>query len=75
MQIGGGAIGIVKGFGVGQMLVEVLTGVFDPPPEFLYVPWTYLVLFAEAASASTGVAVFLTQIPSRRVGVEALRDI
>ncbi len=72
---GGGAIGIVMGFGVAQMLVKVLTGVFDPPPEFLYVPWTYLVLLAVAASASTGVAVFVTQMASRRVGVEALRDI
>jgi len=64
----------VIGFGVAQMLVKVLTGVFDPPPEFLYVPWTYLVLLAVAASASTGVAVFVTQMASRRVGVEALRD-
>ncbi len=72
---GGGASGIVIGFGVAQMLVKVLTGVFDPPPEFLYVPWTYLVLLAVAASASTGVAVFVTQMASRRVGVEALRDI
>ncbi len=62
------------GFGVAQMLVKVLTGVFEPQPD-LYVPWTYLVLFAVAASASTGVAVFLTQMASRRVGVEALRGI
>ncbi|MGH2412148.1 MAG: FtsX-like permease family protein, partial [Microcystaceae cyanobacterium] len=62
--IGGSAFGIVMGFGVAQMLVKVLTGVFDPPPDLLYVPWTYLVLLAVAASVSTGVAVFVTQVAS-----------
>ena len=33
------------------MLVKVLTGVFDPPPEHLAVPWAYLGIVA-------GIAVF-----------------
>ena len=33
------------------MLVKVLTGVFDPPPDALAVPWGYL-----AALAAVGVA-------------------
>jgi putative ABC transport system permease protein len=32
--IGGSVIGVGLGFGVAQMLVKLLTGVFDPPPEF-----------------------------------------
>lgn len=73
--IGGCIIGTVLGFGVAQMLVKVLTGVFDPPPEFLSVPWVYLVLLAGAAIASTGCAVLGIQKASRRIGVEILRDI
>ena len=73
--VGGGVVGIVMGFGVAQMLVKVLTGVFDPPPEVLSVPWSYLVLLILAASTSTGIAILVTQMASRRVVVEALRNI
>ncbi len=73
--IGGGIMGVFIGFGVAQMLVKVLTGVFDPPPDFLSIPWTYLLLLAVAASVSTGVAVSAMRIVDTRVGVEVLRDI
>jgi len=73
--VGGSAFGIVIGFGVALMLVKLLTGVFDPPPDFLSVPWTYLILLAVAASTSTGLAVFVTQKSSYRIGIEVLRDI
>jgi len=71
----GGVVGTILGLSVAQMLVKVLTGVFDPPPELLSVPWFYLVLLAGAAIASTGIAVLGAQNASRRVGVESLRDI
>ena len=73
--VSGSVAGMIIGFGVAQMLVKVLTGVFDPPPDFLSVPWKYLVLLVVAASISTMVAVSAMQIVSCRVGVEALRDI
>jgi putative ABC transport system permease protein len=73
--VGGGVIGTVLGFGVAQMLVKVLTGVFDPPPELLSIPWVYLMLLAGAAIASTAVAIIGAQDASSRVGVEILRDI
>ena len=75
IQVGGGIIGIALGFGIAQMLVTILTGVFDPPPEILSIPWPYLVLMAAAAIASMIAAVLSTQIASRRPVVEALRDI
>ncbi|GAA0906256.1 hypothetical protein GCM10009558_111660 [Virgisporangium aurantiacum] len=34
--------GAAIGFVVSQVLVVVLTGVFDPPPERLAIPWGYL---------------------------------
>jgi putative ABC transport system permease protein len=72
--LGGGAIGVVLGFGVAQMLVKVLTGVFDPPPEVLAVPWSYLVILSTAAAISTALAVAGAQVASRGPAVEALRD-
>ncbi|MBG6136219.1 hypothetical protein [Longispora fulva] len=35
-------LGALLGLGVSQTLVTVLTGVFDPPPDQLSVPWPYL---------------------------------
>lgn len=74
IQVCGGIIGIVLGFGVAQMLVTILTGVFDPPPELLSIPWLYLVLLTAAALVSMITAVLSTQLVSRRPAVEALRD-
>jgi putative ABC transport system permease protein len=75
IQVIGGIIGLVLGFGIAQMLVTILTGVFDPPPEILAVPWLYLILMAAAAIVSMIAAVFSTQLVSRRPAVEALRDL
>jgi putative ABC transport system permease protein len=75
IQVIGGLIGIVLGFGLAQMLVTILTGVFDPPPELLSIPWLYLVLLTTAALVSMIVAVLSTQFVSRRPVVEALRDL
>jgi putative ABC transport system permease protein len=75
IQVSGGIIGIALGFGIAQMLVTILTGVFDPPPETLSVPWLYLVLTATAAIASMVAAVLSTQLASRRPAVEVLRDL
>lgn len=49
--------GVVLGLGAGTLiayvLVKLLSGVFDPPPEMLSVPWLYLVaLIATAAGAA-----------------------
>ncbi len=75
IQIGGGVIGIALGFGVAQMLVTVLTGVFDPPPEYLFIPWLYLVILVGATVASMIAAVLGAQSASRRSVVEALRSL
>ena len=75
IQIGGGLIGIALGFGIAQMLVTILTGVFDPPPEILAIPWLYLLLLAVTSVISTVIAVVSAQTTSRRPIVEAMRDI
>lgn len=40
----GSLIGLGFGFVISELLVKVLKGVFDPPPQFLHVPWTYIAL-------------------------------
>lgn len=73
--LGGGIIGLALGFGLAQMLVTVLTGVFDPAPEALSVPWLYLAALALAGVVSTVVAVLSVRVFSRRAVGEALREI
>lgn len=53
----GTAAGLLGGWGLSLLLVKVLTGVFDPPPAHLAVPWTYLslsVLVTATAVAAAG---------------------
>jgi putative ABC transport system permease protein len=71
----GAAFGIALGFLVAQVLVKVLTGVFDPPPEALVVPWTYLGGLLLAAAASTVLAVAIAERATRRSVVAALREL
>ena len=75
IQLGGGIIGIALGFGIAQMLVTILTGVFDPPPEALNIPWFYLLLLVAAAIVSMIAAILSAQLVSRRPVVEVLRDL
>jgi len=72
---GGALIGTVVGFGMAQMLVTLLTGVFDPPPQSLSVPWIYLAVLAAAAIASVAGAVLGAHAVSRRSIVDALRNV
>lgn len=67
-------IGTTTGLGVAWMLVKVLTGVFDPPPESLAVPWPYLALLGIIAVFFTAVAVWTGRMMIRKSGVSALRD-
>jgi putative ABC transport system permease protein len=76
LMLGGGmVIGMLLGFGVSHILVRVLKGVFDPPPEHLVVPWAYLVLLIVAAVVSTVIAVIGMKKISHRPVVEELRKL
>ncbi|WP_329065071.1 ABC transporter permease [Amycolatopsis sp. NBC_01480] len=69
--LGGGLIA----WGVSQMLVKVLTGVFDPPPSSITVPWAYLALTAAAVAAAVALAAVTSARASTRPAVEELRDL
>ncbi|HEY6887929.1 MAG TPA: ABC transporter permease, partial [Solirubrobacter sp.] len=69
------ALGAAIASGLSVLLVKVLTGVFDPPPDTLAVPWLYLVAAAAVSLAATGVAATLTLRALRRPSIETLRDL
>jgi putative ABC transport system permease protein len=57
------------------VLVDVLTGVFDPPPDFLSIPWGYLIAVVGAIVATVVLAGVVTLRALRRPAIEALRDL
>jgi putative ABC transport system permease protein len=75
MTLGGLASGALIGWTLSQMLVKVLTGVFDPPPSTLSVPWPYLALTVLAALAAIMAAVLNSARTSTRPAVEELREL
>ncbi|MEA2400884.1 MAG: putative transport system permease protein [Thermoleophilaceae bacterium] len=72
---GGLALGAVSAAAISTMLVKVLTGVFDPPPDALSVPWGYLAAVVSLALAAVGAAGALTLRALRRPALEELRDL
>jgi putative ABC transport system permease protein len=71
----GGAIGLAGGLGMAWMLVKLLTGVFDPPPDRLSTPWLYVVGVAFAAFVSIAIAVSGAQRGTGIPAVQRLREL
>jgi putative ABC transport system permease protein len=67
--VGGLLGGAVLGVAVAVVLVKVLTGVFDPPPEALAVPWAYLGMVLALAIAATVVVVLWNRLAANRRAV------
>jgi putative ABC transport system permease protein len=55
--------------------VKVLTGVFDPAPQALTIPWLYLVVLVVAGCVSTVLAVVIAQRVTQHRTIEELRTI
>jgi putative ABC transport system permease protein len=75
LTAGGLAGGALIGWALSEMLVKVLTGVFDPPPASLSVPSGYLILTAGAAVAAVLAAALNGIRSAGRPAVEELRDL
>ena len=73
--ISGTVLGFATGFAIAKMLVKVLTGVFDPAPEGLSIPWLYLIVLIVAGVVSTAIAVMIAQKVTQRRAIEALRTV
>ena len=56
-------VGMVSGLGIGTglawVLVKMMTHVFDPPPETLSIPWSYLSLLAVTGFVAMSISVLL----------------
>jgi putative ABC transport system permease protein len=72
---GGLLLGAVIATGISDMLVKVLTGVFDPPPDVLSVPWSYLAAVTALACGTVAAAGAITLRALRRPAIEELRDL
>jgi putative ABC transport system permease protein len=72
---GGLALGAVTAAVVSEMLVKVLTGVFDPPPSALAIPWGYLIALVSLTVGAVGVAGAAALRALRRPAVEELREL
>lgn len=73
--VAGCIIGFATGFGLAEMLVKLLTGVFDPPPQHLAIPWAYLAALIVAGAISLSIAVLTVARMARSRTVEALRNV
>ena len=71
----GAILGAIAGWLLSQMLVKVLSGVFDPPPEHLSVPWAYLGLVAALAAAGLVIAALGAIRAARRPPLTVLREL
>ena len=72
---GGVLLGVLSGWALSFIIVKILTGVFDPPPPRLFVPWAYLaalggVTCGAVVAAGTGVVRAL-----RRPAADIIRDL
>jgi len=73
--IGGLGTGALLSWALSAMIVKVLTGVFDPPPDSLAVPAGYLGVTAAAVALVLAGAAVLASRTSGRPPVEELREL
>lgn len=66
--------GLILGAALSQTLAKVLTGVFDPPPAALTVPWPYLAALMTVVTAATIATAAAFTRAARTAAVTALRD-
>jgi putative ABC transport system permease protein len=71
----GTILGAVAGWLLSQMLVKVLSGVFDPPPAHLSVPWAYLGGVAGLAILGLVAAGLAAIRSARRPPLTVLREL
>jgi putative ABC transport system permease protein len=75
VAVGGTLFGAVLGWLLSQMLVAVLSGVFDPPPAALAVPWPYLLGAAIIAIGAIFTGAVASSRSARGPAIETLREL
>ena len=75
ISVGGLSFGIVSGVSVSWMLVKLLNGVFDPAPEALSIPWTYVIGALATVLISILAATLIAIRKSSEQSVLGLREL
>lgn len=75
LTVGGVTAGAAVGWLLSRVLVAVLTGVFDPPPAALTIPWVYLGATVLITAVGLGVASAGALRQGRRASVSVLREL
>ena len=75
ITIAGLVTGTATAWALSTMLVKVLHGVFDPAPEALAVPWTYLATVLAITIGATAIAAIATIRSARAPRLELLRGL
>jgi putative ABC transport system permease protein len=72
---GGAILGSLTGLVLAELLVKMLTHIFDPPPESLVMPWGYLIFLLIALLLATIIAVFSAIAATRRSSIAIFRSL
>jgi len=72
---GGIMLGVLAGWGLSFVIVKELTGVFDPPPQHLSIPWAYLAVIGAVTLVAVVGAALGTIGATRRPAMRILRDL
>jgi len=75
LTVGGLVVGTAIGWVLSDMLVKVLTGVFDPPPSTIAVPWTYLTGVALIAVATLAAVTAVAVRAVSKPAINVLREL
>ena len=66
---------VALGWGIAFVVVKILTGVFDPPPQHLSFPWGYLALVTGVVVACVVAVAAGAVRATRRPSVDIIRDL
>ncbi len=75
LTVGGIVLGALAGWSLSLVMVRIMSGVFDPPPEHLFVPWTYLALVLGIVIAAVSGAGVVMIRAAQKPAIEIIRDL
>ena len=75
VTLGGALLGVLSGWALSFIIVKILTGVFDPPPPHLFVPWAYLAALGVVTCAAIVAAGMGVIRALRRPAADIIRDL
>jgi putative ABC transport system permease protein len=75
VTLGGVVLGVLSGWALSFIIVKILTGVFDPPPEHLSIPWAYLLALTGVTGGAIAAAGSGVVRATRQPAIDVIRDL